>query len=337
MRGRGFWSVAPSSRPTARLATHAALGCAAVAGFAPVPLFPQDPRPEIEGRWAGAVSVMGSELPFSVTFTTEDGELGARIDIPSQGVKDLELSRVSWEAPTVHFELDAPIGVAVWEGDRAGEVVEGTFEQGGVRGSFTMTRAIASEGDAAEGAPGGEPPPYREEDIVFDSGEVSLEGTLTLPPTPGPHPAAVLITGSGPQNRDEELLGFPIFRVIADHLTREGIAVLRYDDRGVGGSTGSVSASTTADFADDALAAVARLAEHPAIASDRIGLLGHSEGGVVAPLAASRSDAVAFAVLLAGTSVPGAEIVIEQSAAIARERGAPEEDVDRQADFQRRL
>jgi pimeloyl-ACP methyl ester carboxylesterase len=145
------------------------------------------------------------------------------------------------------------------------------------------------------------------------------------------------LTGSGAQNRDEEVFGHRPFLVIADHLTRAGIAVLRMDDRGIGGSTGSVSNSTTADFADDALAGVRFLKSHPHIAPGRIGLLGHSEGGIIAPLAASRSKDVAFVILLAGTGLPGAEVLLDQGTRIARAEGAPEGRIRTQTADQRKV
>jgi pimeloyl-ACP methyl ester carboxylesterase len=134
-----------------------------------------------------------------------------------------------------------------------------------------------------------------------------------------------MITGSGPQNRDEELFGFKLFGVIADSLTREGVAVLRYDDRGVGGSTGNVSESTSEDFAGDVLAAVGLLKARPEIDGTQIGLIGHSEGGVVAPLVADRSSDVAFMILLAGTALPGEEILFAQGELIMRANGATDE------------
>jgi pimeloyl-ACP methyl ester carboxylesterase len=178
--------------------------------------------------------------------------------------------------------------------------------------------------------------PYTAQEATYQNGGVRLAGTLTIPPGPGPFPAVLLITGSGPQDRDESSFGHQPFLVIADHLSRHGIAVLRVDDRGTGGSTGNVDSSTTADFAQDVLAGVRFLKSHPRIAGDRIGLLGHSEGGVVAPLAASQSPDVAFVILLGGTGVPGSEIVQIQSRLIARANGAGEEAVQRNQEALRR-
>jgi len=294
----------------------------------------------IEGRWEGALTILGQELGFSVEFTRADGELTAKIDIPAQHAMGLDLIHVGEDGTKVHFELQAGPGLAVWDGTRDGEVIEGAFTQGGARGTFRVERGGETGGDGSAEAdePSDETPvPYREEELGFENGDIHLEGTLTLPDREGPFPAVVMVTGSGAQNRDEELFGFKPFRVIADHLTRDGIAVFRYDDRGVGGSTGNTALSTTSDFADDVLAAIARLAEHDEIDGARIGIIGHSEGGVVAPLAASRSESVAFVVLLAGTSVPGTEVIYEQLAAISRAGGQDEEKIAAGLALQRRI
>lgn len=171
------------------------------------------------------------------------------------------------------------------------------------------------------------PAPYRSEPLTVTNGDVSLAGTLTIPHGEGPFPAVVLITGSGAQNRDEDIFGFKVFGVIADHLTRNGIAVFRHDDRGVGESTGRLVASTTADFGNDALAGIARLAAMPDIDPARIGLLGHSEGAAAAAIAAAKSPAVKFVVLLAGPSIPGDVVTRRQAADGARAMGAGPEAV----------
>ena len=291
------------------------------------------PNPEgsagVEGRWAGSVVLPTGELPFAVTFERADGVLSATTDI--QGQVGLPLTAVSHADGRVHFELETPIGLASWDGALEGDTIEGEFAQGVVTTNFSLTRA-----DPVESEPD-EPAPYRAEEVSFENGDIRLAGTLTVPEGTGPFPGVVLITGSGPQDRDEVVAGFPIFRVLSDHFTRQGIAVLRYDDRGVGGSSGSVATSTSADFAGDALAGLARLAEHPDVDPARVGLVGHSEGGIVAPIAASRSEAVRFAVLLAGSTVPGTEILYEQSAAIQRASGVPEDRIAWNTDFQRRL
>ncbi len=168
---------------------------------------------------------------------------------------------------------------------------------------------------------------YNEEEVVFTNGTVQLAGTLTWPKTEGPHPAVVLLTMGGPQTRDAESSGFKIFKVIADHLTQNGIAVLRYDDRGVGESTGSLNESTLTDFATDAQAAVALLKQRPEINPIQIGLLGHSQGGIVAPLAASESGYIAFVVLMGGPMLPGAQMALATQARLLQSRGATAEQI----------
>lgn len=182
--------------------------------------------------------------------------------------------------------------------------------------------------------------PYMEVEVTFDNGDHTLAGTLTLPEGDSPFTALILLTGSGPQDRDESLV--PVaeikpFRLIADYLTREGFAVLRYDDRGVGESTGDYSTATTADLATDGEAAIAYLLTRDDIDPARIGLLGHSEGGVMAPMIAARNEDVAFVVSLAGTSVPGYDVLTMQNELIMRAAGATEEEIDEQVAFSREM
>ncbi|NQT92950.1 MAG: alpha/beta fold hydrolase [Lentisphaerae bacterium] len=223
-----------------------------------------------------------------------------------------------------------------WDGAMSGDSIGGSFAQAGYSGTFSLSRAEAPVEDLAEAAP---PPPlpYAEEEVTFRNGDVTLAGTLTIPPSGAPSPAVVMITGSGPQNRDEELFGFKPFRIIADHFTRNGIAVLRYDDRGIGGSTGNVSESTSEDFAMDVLEAVRFLQARDDIAANRIGLVGHSEGGIVAPIVAANSDAVALIILMAGTAVTGEEILFAQGEAILSANGATEAQLRTQRETQRQM
>jgi uncharacterized protein len=172
-------------------------------------------------------------------------------------------------------------------------------------------------------------PPYRVESLDVTNGDVKLAGTLTMPASSAPVPAVVLITGSGPQNRDEEVFGFKVFATLADHLTRQGIAVYRYDDRGVGESTGNLAQSTTEDFAGDALAAVKALKAKPGIDPARVGLLGHSEGAVAAAIAAARSTDIAFILLLAGTATSGDQVLTRQARDMAASQGASPEQIER--------
>jgi pimeloyl-ACP methyl ester carboxylesterase len=174
------------------------------------------------------------------------------------------------------------------------------------------------------------PFPYTEEEVRYPNsvGGIEIGGTLTLPPGEGPHPAVLLITGSGPQDRDETLFGHKPFAVIADRLTREGIAVLRVDDRGVGKTSGDPAKSTVEDHATDVEAGLAFLAARPDIDAKRIGLIGHSEGGVIAPIVAARSDEVAFIVSLAGPGVSGAALNPMQVRALLEAGGGSKEIID---------
>ena len=170
--------------------------------------------------------------------------------------------------------------------------------------------------------------PYQETEVTFKNGAITLAGTLSIPEGKGPFPAFVMVTGSGLQNRDEELFGFKPFAVITDYLVRRGIATLRYDDRGAGKSTGSIAMATTADFADDALAGVALLSSRPEIDHAHIGIFGHSEGADVAAIAAAKApDRVAFIIMMAGISVPGDVALRQQAEDSARALGGTDEEV----------
>ena len=287
----------------------------------------------IDGAWNGSLTIGPQTLRITVHFTTGETGLRATIDIPQQGATSVQLQNVSYDDSRVYMELPAGPGLAVFDGRQVGDSIGGAFTQAGLSGTFFLKRSGQAAAMPKEPP---EPLPYAEEEVTFHNADITLAGTLTLPESGAPHPAVVMITGSGPQNRDEELFGFKPFHLIADHLTRNGIAVLRFDDRGVGGSTGSVSEATTEDFARDVLAAVDFLKNRSDIDPERIGLIGHSEGGIVAPLASSMSDDVAFMVLMAGTSVSGAEILIEQGALIMRASGATEADMEKQIAFQKR-
>jgi pimeloyl-ACP methyl ester carboxylesterase len=245
------------------------------------------------------------------------------VSIDIQGAKGLPLRAVSFTGQAVHFELPTQIGVATFEGVFDGTTISGSFVQGGARGSFKLAR----EG-APKPAPVKRDVPYKEEEVTFKNGAVTLAGTLSIPEGKGPFPAFVMVTGSGLQNRDEELFGFKPFAVITDYLVRRGIATLRYDDRGAGGSTGNIAMATTADFADDALAGVALLASRPEIDHAHIGIFGHSEGADVSAIAAAKApDRMAFIIMMAGMSIRGDAVLRYQAENSARALGGTDEQV----------
>jgi uncharacterized protein len=222
-----------------------------------------------------------------------------------------------------------PIG-GVFEGKIAADrsSIDGTWTQGG--GSLPLLlKPVKDHSELEWKRPQNpkKPYPYHEEEVSYDNTvqDVTLAATLTLPQGEGPFPAVLLITGSGPQDRDESLQGHKPFLILADYLTRRGIAVLRADDRGVGKSTGVFAKATTADFATDTEAGIAYLKTRPEIDHRKIGLIGHSEGGVIAPMVAARNADVAFIVMMAGTGVPGDDILVAQGEAIALASGTSPE------------
>ncbi len=160
---------------------------------------------------------------------------------------------------------------------------------------------------------------------------------MTLPQGEGPFPAAILISGSGPTDRDETILDHKIFLVIADYLTRQGISVLRYDDRGVGESEGNHYKANSMDLANDTNAAFLALAKHGKIDANHIGLIGHSEGGMIAPIVASKSSDVDYVVLLAGPGVPIDELMSEQNRQVYKSQGLPKNELDRNEKFNKSL
>lgn len=275
-------------------------------------------QPVLEGDWTGALEIMGTSLDIITHFTNDNGNYNGKIDIPAQKKKGLALSKISYGNPKVYFELDVPNGLAKFDGAFVNDSIKGIFSQAGYEGTFYLVRGMTEAPEDINGEEK-ENVPYKVEEVSYKNGDIKFAGTLTLPPNPGKHPAVVMITGSGPQNRNEDVAGFKIFKVIADHLTRNGIAVLRCDDRGVGGTTGkNVDEYTSEDFAGDAIEAVKYLQGRNDINAEQIGLFGHSEGGLIAPMAAVKFSEIAFIVCMAGPGVTGEEILKEQSKLIMK-------------------
>ena len=269
------------------------------------PVWAQSP---VVGSWTGPLEGFGLTVTFHVDET--DGALTSTVDVPEQGAVGMPTGATTFEGGTLTIEVPA-VG-AVYTGTLDGDVITGELVQGAA--VPLVLRRVTGDGHAPGRARADEPRPpfpYREEDVTVESvGGVTLAGTLTVPDGAGPFPAVVLVSGSGPQNRDEEILGHRPFRVLADHFARRGVAVLRYDDRGVAGSTGDYAAATTADLALDARAAVEHLAGRPEAAS--VGLVGHSEGGLIGPAVAGLTDALDYVVMLAGPGVSGREVLVYQ-------------------------
>ena len=276
------------------------------------------------GSWDGVNEIGDRTLDFVIRLALADdapdgAALAGEMDIPAQFSYGLPLSNLSFADGRLHFELEIPGITAVWEGELQDGVVRGQWRQGALSGGFTLRPSATAEEKPA--------PPYRELEITFDSGGVTLAGALTLPDTPGPHPAVVLISGSGDQGRDSDFFGLRFFAVIADHLTRHGIATLRFDDRGVGGSGGDGLQTTLDERIGDVVAAVEWLRQRPELDAARIGLVGHSEGGMIAPEAALQSGGVAAVALLAGVATSGETLLREQLPRIMQADGAAPETI----------
>lgn len=318
-------------------AAHRALVAVAVLLMTGHPGVSAQDAPSVAGSWAGTLDTGAGTLRIVFHLAPTDDGLAATMDSPDQGAYGIAAGPVTLEGGSLRIEV--PVVSGHYEGEIAAGRgrIDGTWHQAGM----TFPLVLEPSADAAPERPQEprEPYPYEAIDVSFESvvAGVRLAGTLTLPPGDGPYPAVVLVSGSGPQDRDETAFGHRPFLVLADHLTRNGIAVLRYDDRGVGGSTGEIATAVTRDFADDAEGAIDYLLSRPEIEPDHIGIIGHSEGALVAPIVANRTDEVAFTILLAGTGVTGEELLVMQLIAINRAMGASEEMTAQRSALQREL
>lgn len=273
----------------------------------------------ITGTWNGKLTLPNGALTIVFHISTDGNGYKTTLDSPDQGATGIVTASTSFQGSTL--TVDIPVIHASYKGElKADGKLHGTFTQGL---PFPLT---LSKGEAAKLKRPQEPRPpysYRMEDIKFrnEQAGITLAGTLTLPKEGNKFPAVVLLTGSGPQNRDEEIMGHKPFLVIADHLTRNGIAVLRFDDRGTGQSEGNFQTATGADFAADAEAALKYLQSRKEVDPQKIGLLGHSEGGTVAFTVAAKKNGPAFIISLAGTGIKGDSLMLKQAEAISKSQG----------------
>jgi pimeloyl-ACP methyl ester carboxylesterase len=288
------------------------------------PLLGDTPPAGPEGFWEGTLKA--GPLDLRVVFKVKkDGDtLKATMDSLDQGARDVPFSKATFADGKLTLEIEK---VATYTGKLAedGKSMSGTWKQSGQNFTLDLKRVEKVSEVRRPQLP--RPPfPYKSEDVTFPSvaRDVTLAGTLTLPEGTGPFPAAILITGSGPQDRDETIFEHKPFLVLADYLTRKGIAVLRYDDRGIGKSTGKFKDATSADFALDARGAFDYLRTRAEVNGKKIGFIGHSEGGMIAPMVAGEVKDVGFIVLLAGSGVPGYQLLPTQTEAVAKTSGASE-------------
>jgi uncharacterized protein len=295
---------------------------------------------DIDGTWLGTLDTgaMKLRVVFHIV-NTEDG-LIATMDSPDQGMKDLPATSVTRSGNTLKIEAKNLNGN--FEGKIAADLssIDGTWSQNGSTLPLLLNRTKDQANVEIKHPQVPERPyPYREEEVTYDNKaqNVTLAATLTIPQGVGPFPGVLLITGSGPQDRDESLLGHKPFLILSDYLTRHGIVVLRADDRGMGKSTGVFSKATTADFATDVEAGVAYLKTRAEVSPQRIGLIGHSEGGVIAPMVAARDKDVAYIVMMAGTGVPGDQVLPAQAEAIQIANGTKPEEAAKDAAKEREV
>ena len=288
---------------------------------------------DITGDWNGALKIGGMQLRLVFHITKTDAGYTATMDSPDQGAKGIPMTKATFENQKLTLELTAARIQYNGTLNNAG-VITGTFIQGQ---SFPMdlTRKAIEKVEIKHPQEPTKPYPYYSEEVTFENTKekFTLAGTLTLPKKEGKFPVVVLITGSGPQNRDEELMGHKPFLILSDYLTRNGIAVLRYDDRGTFASKGDFKTATTNNFATDVESAVCYLKTRKEIDMKHIGLIGHSEGGIIAPIVAVNCKDVSFIVMMAGTAVSGADLLLKQQDAIGRVSGIKDEDLKTSAEL----
>jgi dienelactone hydrolase len=287
---------------------------------------------DITGQWNGNLKVKGMQLRVVFNIRKTGNGFSSTMDSPDQGAKGIPVTTTTFENSKLELEIaNAKIEYA---GELKDNIITGTFKQGGQEFPLNLSKEQIEKQTVNKSQEPIKPYPYYSENLTFKNNKanITLAGTLTLPKKEGNFPVVILITGSGPQNRDEELLGHRPFLVISDYLTRNGIAVLRYDDRGVAQSKGDFKTATTVDFASDVESAVSYLKTRREINIKKIGLVGHSEGGVIAPMVASKFNDIDFIVLLAGPGLSGDKLLLLQKAKIERETGYDEKEISKSQD-----
>ncbi len=288
------------------------------------------------GNWIGKIAVQGLKMPLIFRIQEKNGQFSATMDSPSQNVNGIPFQEV--RITSNRIVLNQPNLGVQYDGTYVNDSLYGNFTQNGVSYPLNMARLVGEYTGIAKRPQ--EPKPkfkYRIQEVVIENSaeKVKLAGTLTIPKGKGPFPAVVLISGSGPQNRDSEILGHKPFWVIADYLSSNGIAVLRCDDRGVGKSTGNFSTATSANFASDAQAILTFLRKQPQINPTKTGILGHSEGGMIAPIAVAADPANGFLILLAAPGIPIDSLMLLQNQLVLRSQGESESKIQQYSDFNR--
>ncbi len=282
----------------------------------------------ITGDWYGQLDIQGTKLKINFHVSEKGGIYTTTMDSPDQGAMGIPTASTNVTNNTLEVNLQ---GVS-FIGELKKDKIDGIFNQNGMSIPLILSKTpIVSEKPKAKPQEPKKPYNYISEEITFvnkQANNIKLAGTLTLPKHVKKPAVAILITGSGPQNRNSEILGHQPFLVLSDYLTNNGIAVLRYDDRGVADSEGTQEGKTSVDFATDVDAAITYLKTRKDINTKKIGLIGHSEGGFIAPMIASKNKEIAFIVLLAGTGVDGGLILRTQERRANELSGATKDALD---------
>ena len=282
---------------------------------------------DFTGPWNGILNIQGTSLKIVFDISKSETGYTTTMDSPDQGAMDIPVTTTRIKDSQITLKLD-DLGIA-YTGTLSDGKIQGVFSQGGQDFPLVLDKNVHEQAPLARPQEPKPPYPYHSEEVSFENEKagIRLAGTLTMPKETSGFPTVVLISGSGPQNRDEELMGHKPFLVLSDYLTRNGVAVLRYDDRGVGKSTGDFKTATSADFASDVQSAVTYLRGRREIDPNRIGLVGHSEGGLIAPMVAAGSPTVDFMVLMAGSGIRGDKLLLLQEELIERVLGTPEQEI----------
>ena len=307
-----------------------------IAKPAPKPAKPSD----IDGDWLGTLDTGVGKLRLVLHIINTGDGLTATMDSLDQNANGIPVTSMTRASASLKFEIKV-IGGS-YDGTISQDLgtFSGTWTQSGKSWPLVFKRVKnASELELRRPQNPVKPYPYREEGVSYSNpaAKIELAATLTIPPGKGPFPAVLLMVGSGPHDRDETLMGHKPFLVLADYLTRQGIVVLRADKRGVGKSGGSYSQAVMADFASDGEAGVAYLKTRAEVNPRKIGLVGHSEGGIEAPMIAAHNPDIAFVVMMAGPGVRGDEILEKQVVLIGRAAGKSQADVEKDAAVQREV
>ena len=292
---------------------------------------------DITGLWSGVLKVQGVQLRLVFNISKTENGYSSTMDSPDQGAKGIPVTSTRFENSKLRLEItNAKIE---YSGELKENEIIGTFRQNGQEFPVNLLRGTIRKEIMKRPQEPVKPYNYYTEEITFKNlkANIALSGTLSLPKTGDDFPVVILISGSGPQDRDEALFGHKPFLVISDYFTNHGIAVLRYDDRGVGQSEGDFKMATSANFATDVESAIAYLKTRKEVNKNKIGLVGHSEGGLIAPIVASQSKDVSFIVLLAGTGLRGDKVLLFQQELIAKASGISALEMDKSKQINAKL